>query len=122
MLMSYGVRTTSFLQHLETSKPDIGLGQAWLLRSQTSLAKIQIEEGSSNGSHDSVDDAANITHAAREANSRRHTAHYVEARGTLIPATEYLTRAVNIAEQEGVLEGRLLCLVGISYSCNGEKC
>lgn len=98
-----------------------GLGQGWLLRSQNSLANIQREEGSpSSGSCCSQtrstynsfrNEAAEIERANAEANSWRHTSNYVEARGTLVPATEYLTRAVNIAERDGVLWGQLLSLV-----------
>jgi hypothetical protein len=104
---------------LRVGLTSIGLGQAWLFRSQKSLAKIQLEEGSSSSSvsggygrsasSDPYDDGAN------EANARRHGADYVDARGTLIPATEYLTRAVNLAEREGVLGGHLLSLVRLRY-------
>lgn len=95
------------------------------MRSQPSLSRIQLEEGSSpsgkrnahvrNGSNDCLDDGSDSSYAAMEANSRIHTADYVEARGTLIPATEYLTRAVNIAERQGVLQGQLLSLVGFPF-------
>ena len=108
-----------------------GLGQAWLLRSQPSLARIQIDEGSSsscfsNGQGrsapgDAVDELVDTARAASEANSQRHTAEYVEARGTLIPATEYLTSAVNVAEQQGVLDGQLLSLVSLNSEAE-ERC
>lgn len=101
----------------------LGLGHAWLLRSQTSLARIQQEEGSSSSGmcggdcrSDFTDDLDESTDAAyaNEANNRRHTADYVEARATLQPATEYLARAVHIAERQGVLHGRLLSLVSVT--------
>ncbi|ERF72206.1 hypothetical protein EPUS_02093 [Endocarpon pusillum Z07020] len=107
-----------------------GLGQSWLLRSQNSLARIQREEGSpSSGSYysqarstynGSWDEAAEIARATAEANSWRHTANYVEARGTLVPATEYLTRAVNVAERNGVLRGQLLALAAEAYMSIGN--
>lgn len=102
-----------------------GLGEAWLLRSQTSLAKIQLEEGNSStgtcsdedwsASYDSFDETADFIQATTEANIRRHTSDYVEARGTLIPATDYFTRAVSLAERQGVLRGRLLSLVSLRH-------
>lgn len=120
---------TSF-ERPENPNPKTGLGQAWLLRSQTSLAGIQSEEGNSSSgmydycprstSNDFLDEEADYTLATTEANSRRHTADYVEARGTLIPATEYLTRAVNIAERDGVLQGQLLSLVRLSCFFHGQ--
>jgi hypothetical protein len=62
-----------------------------------------------------VDEAAEIARAASEANSRRHTADYVEARGTLIPATEYLASAVSVADRQGISDGRLLALVSLPF-------
>lgn len=40
-----------------------------------------------------------------------HGADYVEARGTLQPSTEYLSRAVRAAEKKNELTGELLVLV-----------
>ncbi|KAF7502651.1 hypothetical protein GJ744_005405 [Endocarpon pusillum] len=107
-----------------------GLGQSWLLRSQSSLARIQREEESPSSDsycsqarstyNDSWDEAAEITRANAEANSWRHMANYVEARGTLVPATEYLTRAVNVAERNGVLRGQLLALAAEAYMSLGN--
>ena len=46
-----------------------------------------------------------------EAESRLHTADYVEARGILLPAVEYLRRAVEMARTQDKLTGDLLSLV-----------
>jgi hypothetical protein len=103
--------------YLKKAHSKIGLGQGWLLRSQTSLARIQCDEGSpsSGSSGGQAQEAAEFARAAADANARRHTSNYVEARGTLIPATEYLTRAIHAAERQGILRGRLLSLV--RWSC-----
>ena len=62
-----------------------------------------------------IAEAAEMARAAGEANNRRHTADYVEARGTLIPATEYLASAVTVAERQGVVDGQLLSLVDLTF-------
>ena len=66
-------------------------------------------------SGDTLDEATETARAASEANSRRHTADYVEARGTLIPAAEYLARAVSVADRQGVPDGQLLALVSLTF-------
>jgi len=97
-----------------------GLGQAWLSRSQSILARIHRQEGSSSSgssgrptasdrlSYTSSEDAREAERAAVEADARAHTADYVEARGLLLPAVEYFARAVNTAERNGLLRGELL--------------
>lgn len=52
--------------------------------------------------------------AAAEAEARLHTADYVEARGILLPATEYFSKAVESAEEQGIIDGPLLARVSIS--------
>lgn len=59
----------------------------------------------------SSDDAHDAARAAAEADARIHTADYVEARGILLPATEYFSRAVGVAQARNALSGRLLALV-----------
>jgi hypothetical protein len=54
---------------------------------------------------------ADMTYASIQANARRHTADYVNSRGILIPATDYLARAVEAASSQGILRGQLLSLV-----------
>lgn len=49
--------------------------------------------------------------AAAEAEARLHTADYVEARGILLPATEYLSKAAESAEEQGIIDGPLLVRV-----------
>jgi hypothetical protein len=115
-----------FFQSWTYPDVDIGLGQAWLSRSQMSLARIHLDEAGSSGgfgraSSGSFDLSPGGTYSAGGAEDRRHTADYVEARGTLIPATEYLTRAVNLAEREGSLRGELLALVSLLQAPR-QKC
>lgn len=93
-------------------------------RSQPALARIHREEGSSSSgkssgrpgtgndaSYTSTDDARDAARAVAEADARIHTADYVEARGILLPSTEYFTRAISVAERKGALTGDLLALV-----------
>ena len=107
----------------------VGLGQAWLARSQNVLARIHRTEGSSSSgssgrprslsdrfSYTSAEEARDAERAAVEADTRAHTADYVEARGILIPAVDYFTRAVNVAERDGRLSGELLSEVRIHLS------
>lgn len=107
------------------SNPLEGLGQAWLARAQHSLARIHREEGSSSSgmsgsrtgiatgsvTYTSSDEARDIARAAVEADARLHTSDYVEARGILLPSTEYFSRAVDMADRIGTQSGDLLALV-----------
>ena len=95
-----------------------------MLRAQGALARIHRDEGSSssglssgrppssqNHTYTSVDEARDAARAVAEADARISTADYVEARGILVPATEYFSRAVQIAEAEDAATGELLALV-----------
>lgn len=98
-----------------------GLGQAWLTRAQPVLAKIHRVDGSSSSSGDSSqrsvksitssEDERQNTAATAEAERRSGTQDYVEARGFLQPATEYLERAVAAATEQSMLSGGLLAKV-----------
>ncbi|KIW76659.1 hypothetical protein Z517_09103 [Fonsecaea pedrosoi CBS 271.37] len=98
-----------------------GLGQAWLARSQSVLARIHRTEGSSSSgssgrpqslserlSYSTAEESRDAERATAEADARAHTADYVEARGMLIPAVDYFSRAVNVAERDGEPTGELL--------------
>ncbi|EXJ82381.1 hypothetical protein A1O3_06194 [Capronia epimyces CBS 606.96] len=118
--------TRQWLAMLQTNAEDIaalqGLGQAWLARSQAILARIHRTEGSSSSASSGrrpTSETDNFSYsysaeAARDeieraaADARAHTADYVEARGMLIPAVDYFTRAVDVAERRGRLSGTLL--------------
>lgn len=103
----------------------VGLGQAWLLRAQNTLARIHRLEGSSSSgtssgrpassagriSLASSDEEREAARQAVEADQRAGTADYVEARGILLPATEYLRRAVETAERTNQVSGDLLSMV-----------
>lgn len=101
-----------------------GIGQAWLSRAQPTLARIQRTDSSSSsgGSQQgtsqrsrttgtSSEQAKKAAAAAKEAERKAGTADYVEARGFLQPATEYLDRAVAAASSQRVLSGDLLATV-----------
>jgi hypothetical protein len=51
------------------------------------------------------------TEAFAETEQILQTADYVEARGILLPAVEYLDRAVNVVRYQGNVTGLLLCTV-----------
>jgi hypothetical protein len=59
----------------------------------------------------SNDDARENARALLEADARAGTSDYVEARGMLLPSTEYFQRAVTVAERKEVVTGSLLSLV-----------
>ncbi|KIV83209.1 hypothetical protein PV11_05256 [Exophiala sideris] len=119
-----------------------GAGQAWLARTQTALARIHRTEGSSSSgssgrphsmservSYSTAEEARDAERAIMEADARAHTADYVEARGTLIPAVDYFVRAVELADRDGGLTGELLSeaaetnmsLGNVEYSQNQEQ-
>ena len=93
------------------------IGRYWLLRSQKSLAKIHHAEGDSSSSGTSQgyslsqSEEQQTSIGAIEAEGRLQTGDYVEARGTLLPAIEYLKRAVDAARAQGRLDGPLLSTV-----------
>lgn len=106
-----------------------GIGQAWLSRAQPTLARIQRTDSSSSsggsarsGSGSQRSQSSRTTGssaererqaeaAAKEAERKAGTADYVEARGFLQPATEYLDKAVAAASSQRVLSGDLLATV-----------
>lgn len=105
-----------------------GLGHAWLLRAQQTLARIHRLEGSASSdassgprsgaastcraqSFTSSEDARDAARQNVEADARAGGPEYVEARGMLLPATEHFQRAVVAAERAGNLGGDVLALV-----------
>ena len=102
-----------------------GIGQNWLLKAQAPLARIHRQEVSSSSSGASNSRSATFasiemttseeereaTRQATEAEARLGLSDYVEARGILLPATEYLSRAVENAHQQSIISGDLLSLV-----------
>jgi hypothetical protein len=76
-----------------------GLGQMWLSRAQPALARIHASQSRPS------------SESATEAERRVGTADYVEARGFLQPATEYLERAVAAASNQDATSGDLLAKV-----------
>lgn len=104
-----------------------GIGQAWLSRAQPTLARIQRTDSSSSSSgsqrscsqrspsartaESAAERERQAATSAQEAERKAGTADYVEARGFLQPATEYLDRAVAAASSQRILSGDLLATV-----------
>ncbi|KAF2270382.1 hypothetical protein CC78DRAFT_573656 [Lojkania enalia] len=119
---------------LQLYPDDVGIlmlvGKNWLLRAQKSLAKIHQAErtssssGSGHGSQEyplsRSEEEQQAFRAEREAEDRLHTADYVEARGILLPATEYLKRAVNTAQAQNKIHGDLLSTAAEAYMSLGN--
>ncbi|KAK3635786.1 hypothetical protein LTR56_014492 [Elasticomyces elasticus] len=105
-----------------------GLGKAWLGRAQPSLTRIHRTDGcssSSRGSSQSCTRTSNESErrsaaAVAEAERRVGTADYVEARGFLQPAIEYLGRAVAAATTQRALSGDLLATTAEAYMSLGN--
>lgn len=115
-----------------------GIGKWWLNKAQPSLARINAEETSSSSSsagasrgvrphsnqstqarNEEVRRTTRAVERDQEAETRLHTQEYVEARGILLPAIEYLRRAVEEADTQGTINGSLLvtvCLASRSAS------
>ena len=98
-----------------------GIGQAWLSRAQPTLTRIHRLDGSSSSSGGSSlrsvpsittsEEERQAAHSNGEAERRAGTSDYVEARGFLQPATDYLEQAVAAASAQEVLSGDLLVTV-----------
>ena len=84
-----------------------GLGQMWLSRAQPALARIHTSQSRSSSSSS----GSPRSESATEAERRVGTADYVEARGLLQPAAEYLERAVAAGSAQDTLTGDLLAKV-----------
>ncbi|KAF2682817.1 hypothetical protein K458DRAFT_341694 [Lentithecium fluviatile CBS 122367] len=103
------------------------IGQSWLLRAQKPLSSIHHTEQSScssGGSQgpplSSSEEQRRIVKATIEAEDRLHAAEYVEARGILLPAIEYLKHAVDAAISQDKLSGTLLSLAAEAYMSLGN--
>ncbi|KAJ4288011.1 hypothetical protein N0V90_012027 [Kalmusia sp. IMI 367209] len=94
------------------------IGRNWLFRAQKSLANIHLSEQSSTSSGGSQsaplstsEEHRQVTRANVEAESRLYLSDYVEARGILLPAVEYLKRAAEAARVQEKITGDLLSTV-----------
>ncbi|KAF2806923.1 uncharacterized protein BDZ99DRAFT_393927 [Mytilinidion resinicola] len=108
------------------------IGQNWLSRAQPNLARIHQLDGFSSSSGSSMgaitsspsltrsEDERQAARAMAEAEERLHTADYVVARGLLLPATEYLGRAVDMALARGDQTGSLLTAAAEAYMSLGN--
>ncbi|KAF2753183.1 hypothetical protein EJ05DRAFT_480546 [Pseudovirgaria hyperparasitica] len=116
------------------------IGQNWLQRAQPYLAAIHIQYSTSSSSNSTRSSTHGLVLTASEeerlnaatmaeAEERLHTSNYVEARGILVPATEYFSRAVEASQRLGSLSGHLLIeaaeafmsLGNVSYSRTNEQ-
>ncbi|KAF2200399.1 hypothetical protein GQ43DRAFT_432532 [Delitschia confertaspora ATCC 74209] len=80
------------------------IGNNWLSRAQPPLARNHLAERNSCSSGESIHAAENLA----EAEDRVQSADYVDAHGILLPATEYLQRAVESASRGQSVTGHLL--------------
>lgn len=103
------VHSLSVLEESDSTTSNAGLGHAWLLKSQVLLAKIDREEEITASDLRSRRAVSAGKKAKRD--NPLHSADYVEARGTLLPSTEYFSRVVTAAEKKHELTGELLVLV-----------
>lgn len=103
--------------HLNVADVFKGLGHAWLMKSQKTLARIYTEQGSS--STDTSSSSLSRNGARTRATNSRDTARinsedYVEARDLLRPALESLDRAVEVSDSQGTAGGELLAQVSFA--------
>jgi hypothetical protein len=92
------------------------IGRNWLSRAQRALASIhRAERGSSSGSGASAsapqsqsEEEDKKARKLTDPEDRVHGADYVEARGILVPATEYFQRAVTATYASGNVDGTVL--------------
>ena len=103
-----------------------GVGQNWLMKAQPALSRIHVYDGTSSSSSGGNGPAPSTTNSGledeqvngqstgtTEAELRLHTSDYVEARGILLPATDFLSQAVTAAESQGCITGDLLATVSV---------
>ncbi|KAK3111947.1 hypothetical protein LTR53_012298 [Teratosphaeriaceae sp. CCFEE 6253] len=118
-----------FQREPQNVEPLRGIGRAWLARAQPALTRIHRVDGSSSSggssqwsapSINSCEDERQSAAAVVEAERRSGTSDYVEARGFLQPATEYLARAIVAATAQRTLSGDLLALAAEAYMSLGN--
>ncbi|OQO00517.1 hypothetical protein B0A48_13867 [Cryoendolithus antarcticus] len=107
-----------------------GVGRLWLARAQPALTRVHRIDGSNSSSGSSSrpsvvsftssEDERQSLQATREAEARVGMPDYIEARGFLQPATEYLERAVASARSQNLLSGDLLSVTAESYMSLGN--
>jgi hypothetical protein len=89
-----------------------GMGQLWLSRAQPALARVHVSQNQSSPvAFGAEQPARSGVELKLDAERRVGTADYVEARGFLQPATEYLERTVAAASVQSALSGDLLTKV-----------
>ncbi|PGH14222.1 hypothetical protein AJ79_03195 [Helicocarpus griseus UAMH5409] len=97
------------LQQLQSDTWEVykGLGQAWLFKSQIFLARIHQIEASTKGK-------------GKDDEGALHSPNHVEARATLVPATEHFSRAASVLERKGAANGELLALCAEAFMSLGN--
>ncbi|KAF2028122.1 hypothetical protein EK21DRAFT_70523 [Setomelanomma holmii] len=130
-LADWCLRQALTLLHLYPEDADILalIGRNWLQRAQKSLANIYRTERGSSGSsagstsalwHDIAGKEDMTARAFAETEQRLHTGDYVEARGILLPAVEYLKRAVDTAHSQGTVTGAMLSTAAEAHMSLGN--
>jgi hypothetical protein len=93
------------------------IGRNWLLRAQKALASIaQAEDELSSNDESSPCPPQIAVRPFAETQERSNGAHYVEARTLLLPATDYLQRAVDAARAKQNMTAPLLLTVNAILS------
>ncbi|OWY43582.1 proliferating cell nuclear antigen [Alternaria alternata] len=97
------------------------IGRNWLLRAQKALSSIaRTERNSFSSDTSNFRLLSSTTRGLVEAEQRLHQAIYIEARGLLLPATDYLQRAVYVATEQGVITGHLLSMAAEAFMSLGN--
>ncbi|KAF1936210.1 hypothetical protein EJ02DRAFT_359621 [Clathrospora elynae] len=97
------------------------IGRNWLLRAQKALAGIaRTETGSSSSEGSTFGQPNATTRTLAETELRLGLADYVQARVLLLPATDYLQRAVSAADAQGVASGHLLTMAAEAFMSLGN--
>jgi hypothetical protein len=99
-----------------------GIGKWWFCKAQPALARVHSVNGSSSrtsyrgrltsqSGSSPLERDRELRRSTAEAEEQLHTEDFVEARGILLPATEYLKRAVESSQAAGLADSQLLVMV-----------
>ncbi|MCJ1374909.1 hypothetical protein MMC20_006142 [Loxospora ochrophaea] len=121
-ISSWCVRQWATVLHNHPDNLDAlrGLGHAWLLRAQASLARIHHAEGSSSTSFSSPGSVGRVMDTGGHNGELADSANYIEARDFLRPSMDHYRRAVEVADSQDALDGELLVHAAEAYMSFGN--
>ncbi|KAG9188118.1 hypothetical protein G6011_02041 [Alternaria panax] len=122
-LADWGLRQLVTLLQIYPDDVDVLtlIGRNWLLRAQKALSSIaRTERNSFSSDTSNFRLLSSTTRGLVEAEQRLHQVVYIEARGLLLPATDYLQRAVYVATEQGVVTGHLLSTAAEAFMSLGN--